>query len=129
MRFLRPTCMRRWVEREAVLDPRSARWAGSITLGETELRCDGAQPVPEVKAKLQEHFGVAAAEQRLGTEEGKLMADDQTVPFRPVVLEIGTVVVFATWFRLVPYMILAGKHHIQCKTIQKEQTNESNKCV
>ena len=76
------------MEREAVLDARSARWAGSITLGETELRCEGAQTVAAIKARLEASFGVQAAEQRLGTEEGQLLRDeqkllgDQTVGFQ-----------------------------------------------
>ena len=69
----------RWVEQEVVLDPKAAKWAGTITLAETVLRCAGAQPVAPLKQKLQAAFGVAAGQQRLGTADGRLLMDGQVV--------------------------------------------------
>ena len=69
----------RWVEQEVTLDPKAARWAGTITLAETSLRCDGAQPVGPLKLRLQQAFGVAAEQQRLGTADGRLLMDSQVL--------------------------------------------------
>eukprot|EP01049_Picozoa_sp_SAG25_P002427 SAG25_NODE_126_length_14581_cov_5.819569_5_plen_477_part_00 len=69
----------KWVEQEVVLDPRQAKWAGNITLGETALRCDGVQSVAQIKVRLQTIFGVAESEQRLGTSDGRLIGDNQKI--------------------------------------------------
>jgi hypothetical protein len=69
----------RWVEQEVVLDPKAAKWAGTVTLAETTLRCAGAQPIASLKQKLQGAFGVAVAQQRLGTADGRLLMDGQVV--------------------------------------------------
>lgn len=69
----------RWVEQEVVLDPKAAKWAGTITLAETVLRCAGAQPIASLKEKLQVAFGVPVEQQRLGTADGRLLMEGQVV--------------------------------------------------
>ncbi len=69
----------RWVEQEVVLDPKAAKWAGTVTLAETVLRCAGAQPIASLKEKLQAAFGVPMEQQRLGTADGRLLMEGQVV--------------------------------------------------
>eukprot|EP01043_Picozoa_sp_COSAG02_P041042 COSAG02_NODE_3372_length_6852_cov_9.984451_3_plen_470_part_00 len=69
----------RWVEQEVVLDPKAAKWAGTVTLAETVLRCAGAQPIASLKEKLQAAFGVPVEQQRLGTSDGRLLMEGQVV--------------------------------------------------
>ena len=69
----------RWVEPEVVLDPKARKWAGTVTLAETVLRCAGAQPIASLKEKLQAAFGVPVEQQRLGTADGRLLMEGQVV--------------------------------------------------